>query len=241
MKEGKTGKMTTTAAAMEIDSAPQLAPSSDSSIAAESASATQAKKKSFTIYGEEEASDEEYDDDEDEEGLYGDVGNSFSNFKFFTTIFSGDGDNEYYDEDLDEKVSMSLFKKIFTVESQDAKWVRNKHLEHNGMKVPKDDTEAVPDLKFKTDAILSCPCCFHMVCMDCQKHVKYNQFRAMFVQNCVVDFDTTLQPKNGEAVHPVSCATCKVWPISTTFFLIFPLFRPKLECMTRTRSTTFLT
>ena len=30
-----------------------------------------------------------------------------------------------------------------------------------------------------TDAVLSCPCCFNIVCMDCQRHQKYmNQFRA---------------------------------------------------------------
>uniref|UniRef100_A0A6U2TTH1 E2F-associated phosphoprotein n=1 Tax=Leptocylindrus danicus TaxID=163516 RepID=A0A6U2TTH1_9STRA len=35
-----------------------------------------------------------------------------------------------------------------------------------------------------SDAILSCPCCFQIVCMDCQKHERYvNQYRAMFVMN----------------------------------------------------------
>ena len=30
-----------------------------------------------------------------------------------------------------------------------------------------------------SDAVLSCPCCFNIVCMDCQRHQKYiNQFRA---------------------------------------------------------------
>ena len=44
-----------------------------------------------------------------------------------------------------------------------------------------------------TDAVLSCPCCFTIVCMDCQRHYKYvNQFRAMFVMNIVVDWRTRL-------------------------------------------------
>ena len=44
-----------------------------------------------------------------------------------------------------------------------------------------------------TDAVLSCPCCFNIVCMDCQRHKKYvNQFRAMFVMNIVVDWSTKL-------------------------------------------------
>jgi hypothetical protein len=30
-----------------------------------------------------------------------------------------------------------------------------------------------------SDAVLSCPCCFNIVCMDCQRHQTYmNQFRA---------------------------------------------------------------
>lgn len=38
-----------------------------------------------------------------------------------------------------------------------------------------------------SDAVLSCPGCFTMLCLDCQKHDKYhNQYRAMFVVNCQV-------------------------------------------------------
>jgi len=40
-----------------------------------------------------------------------------------------------------------------------------------------------------SDAVLSCPCCFNIVCMDCQKHKQYaNQYRAMFVMRVVVDW-----------------------------------------------------
>lgn len=40
-----------------------------------------------------------------------------------------------------------------------------------------------------SDAVLSCPCCFNIVCMDCQKHKRYaNQYRAMFVMGVVVDW-----------------------------------------------------
>ena len=45
-----------------------------------------------------------------------------------------------------------------------------------------------------SDAVLSCPCCFTIVCMDCQQHERYeNQYRAMFVQNIAVRWDLTLQ------------------------------------------------
>lgn len=40
-----------------------------------------------------------------------------------------------------------------------------------------------------SDAVLSCPCCFNIVSMDCQKHKRYaNQYRAMFVMGVVVDW-----------------------------------------------------
>jgi len=44
-----------------------------------------------------------------------------------------------------------------------------------------------------SDAVLSCPCCFNIVCMDCQKHKRYaNQYRAMFVMGVVVDWKRIL-------------------------------------------------
>jgi E2F-associated phosphoprotein len=48
-----------------------------------------------------------------------------------------------------------------------------------------------------TDAVLSCPYCFHIVCMDCQRHTTYkNQYRAMFVMNILVRWDMPLQYSN---------------------------------------------
>ena len=44
-----------------------------------------------------------------------------------------------------------------------------------------------------SDAVLSCPCCFNIVCMDCQRHKRYqNQFRAMYVMGIVVDWTRRL-------------------------------------------------
>ncbi|KAL3925285.1 MAG: hypothetical protein SGILL_000510 [Bacillariaceae sp.] len=44
-----------------------------------------------------------------------------------------------------------------------------------------------------TDAVLSCPCCFNIVCMDCQRHSRYpNQFRAIFVMGITVDWHKIL-------------------------------------------------
>lgn len=39
-----------------------------------------------------------------------------------------------------------------------------------------------------SDAVLNCPACMTLLCLDCQRHDKYHgQYRAMFVLNCRVD------------------------------------------------------
>eukprot|EP00808_Paulinella_micropora_P023898 g43449.t1 len=66
-----------------------------------------------------------------------------------------------------------------------------------------------------TDAILTCPACFAIVCSDCQRHTKYtSQFRAMFVQNCTVDKARQQRPLIGDddpnmKYWVVLCSDCK--------------------------------
>ncbi|GAB1610280.1 E2F-associated phosphoprotein-like [Argonauta hians] len=76
-----------------------------------------------------------------------------------------------------------------------------------------------------SDALLDCPACMTTICMDCQRHDKYpNQYRAMFVMNCSVDFSQKLtysnssknpkkmkqsQDKSKDTYHPVHCNECK--------------------------------
>jgi hypothetical protein len=75
-----------------------------------------------------------------------------------------------------------------------------------------------------SDAVLSCPCCFTIVCMDCQRHERYsNQYRAMFVMNIGVDWNSKLLydhrvkhlvdiPEAGEdeeVYHSVYCLSCQ--------------------------------
>jgi hypothetical protein len=44
-----------------------------------------------------------------------------------------------------------------------------------------------------TDAVLNCPACFTVLCLDCQRHEFYaGQYRAMFVMNCRIDRNETL-------------------------------------------------
>lgn len=77
----------------------------------------------------------------------------------------------------------------------------------------------------KSDAVLNCPCCMTMLCLDCQRHEIYKtQFRAMLVFNCNVDFKEKLQYKTKKKrrktfntatnisqidnYYPVKCSIC---------------------------------
>jgi len=77
-----------------------------------------------------------------------------------------------------------------------------------------------------SDAVLNCPACFVVVCLDCQRHEIYKtQYRAMFVMNCSVVTDEIMKvpvkinkKKNkkskmvthpGDEFHPVRCDQCK--------------------------------
>lgn len=74
---------------------------------------------------------------------------------------------------------------------------------------------------------LTCPCCFTLLCVQSQQHVKYrNQFRAMFVMNCRTDEDHKLrvrvsdgtekkgygqkkaQRRDSDQYWPVTCSAC---------------------------------
>ena len=61
-----------------------------------------------------------------------------------------------------------------------------------------------------SDAVLSCPCCLSIVCMDCQQHERYqNQYRAMFVMNIMVRWDVKMHydAAQGELVPVADEAT----------------------------------
>jgi hypothetical protein len=57
-------------------------------------------------------------------------------------------------------------------------------------KVKKGKAEGEEAGPARSDAMLSCPCCFTVVSLDCQRHTKYhNQYRALFVLNCRINRD----------------------------------------------------
>ncbi|XP_034431439.1 E2F-associated phosphoprotein [Hippoglossus hippoglossus] len=120
-------------------------------------------------------------------------------------------DNVYFDSDSEEedKPSSSTGQRrrqrvILTndellydpdEDDRDQAWVDARRRRYNSRKRPAGakqsrQTQSLPS----SDAILNCPACMTMLCLDCQRHEKYRtQYRAMFVMNCTVKKDEVLR------------------------------------------------
>ena len=75
----------------------------------------------------------------------------------------------------------------------------------------------------KTDAMLSCPGCFALVCALCQRHERFEQYRAVFARNVEVDETSAWRPSDDvkvegvegansacdERYREVTCETCR--------------------------------
>ena len=101
------------------------------------------------------------------------------------------GDALFYDENADNEDEAYVYN-----------YLRGGAAETSAMAATA--TSSSSDKKNKTivkprnsDAVLSCPCCLSIVCMDCQKHERYaNQYRSMFVMNIMVQWDVRLRFDN---------------------------------------------
>lgn len=98
------------------------------------------------------------------------------------TANSGD---ELYDENLDAEDEAYVFNNLRGGQVE-TDWAAQR----DDGKIDK----TVPVKPRNSDAVLSCPCCFNIVCMDCQRHERYrNQYRAMFVMSVEVDWQHQLK------------------------------------------------
>jgi hypothetical protein len=124
------------------------------------------------------------------------------------------------------------------LDAEDEAWVY-KHLRcgvEETVNIRKQNSSQLPQAKLlkprTSDAVLSCPCCFAIVCMDCQRHERYeNQFRAMFVMNISVEWSHELvysdkkkaligkpptpahhvppEKEHEQVYYSVQCSTCR--------------------------------
>jgi hypothetical protein len=99
-----------------------------------------------------------------------------------------DAGDELYDPHGDEENEAFVYKHMRCGLPETVQ-VRNAAQKNN-----REETKRLQALKPRhSDAVLSCPCCFEIVCMDCQQHDRHaNQFRAMFVMNVAVHWDHVL-------------------------------------------------
>ena len=92
--------------------------------------------------------------------------------------------DELFDENLDDQDEAYVYKHLRSG------LVENVPVRSKDAKLPQQLSAYKPR---SSDAVLSCPCCFNIVCMDCQRHERYaEQYRAMFVMGIVVKWDQRL-------------------------------------------------
>jgi hypothetical protein len=90
-------------------------------------------------------------------------------------------------------------------DDRDQAWVNRRRQKCHPEGEPSKNPNAKPSTSTSaslptSDAVLNCPACFTTLCMDCQRHEFYsNQYRAMFVMNCMVDKSETLRVPIKEA------------------------------------------
>ncbi|XP_060938097.1 E2F-associated phosphoprotein [Limanda limanda] len=80
-------------------------------------------------------------------------------------------------------------------DDRDQAWVDARRRGYNSRKRPAGSKQSRQAQSLPTsDAILNCPACMTMLCLDCQRHENYRtQYRAMFVMNCTVKRDEVLR------------------------------------------------
>ena len=107
-----------------------------------------------------------------------------------------DSDDEEFLDDWDkkknseeDKINDDLFYDP-NMDDEDQKWADNFRRQYVPKGFPGTKEKPLPN----SDAVLNCPACFILLCLDCQRHSQYeHQYRAMFVMNCEVDYSQHLK------------------------------------------------
>ena len=90
--------------------------------------------------------------------------------------------DELFDENLDDQDEAYVYKHLRSGVPENVRVRFKENVQQLSAYKPRS-----------SDAVLSCPCCFNIVCMDCQRHERYaEQYRAMFVMGIVVKWDQRL-------------------------------------------------
>ena len=102
-----------------------------------------------------------------------------------------DNADELYDAEIDDEDEAYVYKNMRSGFEETIQVQRTSSSENDRSDNKGGQLETMNVLKPRdSDAILSCPCCLNVVCMDCQKHETIrNQYRAMFVMNIGVHWE----------------------------------------------------
>ncbi|XP_067856836.1 E2F-associated phosphoprotein [Heptranchias perlo] len=162
--------------------------------------------------------------------------------------FDSDSEAEDEQEEFDSKKKRKKRQKVLTndellydpdQDDRDQAWVDMQRRGYRGLNNRSNQSETAPVPA--SDAVLNCPACMTTLCLDCQRHDLYKeQYRAMFVMNCIINRGEVLkykEPTNRkrrnkykrvkgatgsigtgsqqdgdkeEMYHPVRCAECSV-------------------------------
>lgn len=157
-----------------------------------------------------ETSDDQYDDDDDDDS------NDSTGVEQPNLVYGHD----FYDHRADDEDEVYVYQHLRSGVKEQVSDQRDGEKQlSGGIGSQHHDTMKVYKPR-KSDAILSCPSCFNIVCMDCQRHERYaNQFRAMFVMGIAVRWDLSMvydDSVQGLVPYPTTS------PASTTTTTKFP-------------------
>ncbi|KAH9426879.1 hypothetical protein DERP_002980 [Dermatophagoides pteronyssinus] len=116
-------------------------------------------------------------------------------------------DELFYDPDEDDSNQQWMDRKKFLYESRiksssSSDTNVNKNVDDDEQRKRKLQSETKLKKPRTNDATLNCPCCLSLLCLDCQRHEIYKtQYRAMFVQNCRIDYGKKLFIKNKDEIR----------------------------------------
>lgn len=111
------------------------------------------------------------------------------------------------------------------MDAEDEKWINDKRRSYIFPNEKKESGSSKLKPLPNSDAVLNCPACLSLLCLDCQRHDVYkSQYRAMFVSNCKVITEETLKyphknkrskknaenldPPTEDRYSPVRCSVC---------------------------------
>eukprot|EP00128_Syssomonas_multiformis_P002099 Colp12_sorted_trinity150504_noHs@23255 len=174
------------------------------------AEASTSDKKEVEYY------DEEYFDSDDEDDGENKMETDVAHEK--KRVVKPSNDELLYDDRLDDENAAWVERNIYNRGNKEEKLKTVKEKKGDDDEEPEEGSGPGP---LETDAILSCPACFTLLCVNCQGHELYmNQFRAMFVLNCKVNKSQVLREdtrqgsrhaqtgQSQEIFHPVACEHC---------------------------------